>query len=569
MNSKKAINVSVSSSLIDLKAELIRKQQQLKASTAAPSDGRHRGVLKTQKKSEALRLQSKDYQKNKGIDKRNQKDVERQLEEEKNLEKSKSSLEAKARLYDKMQSAALVLGDVDGDDDDEEDGGRGGAVKQLYSNSLVNFQQKAVDEIKERRNQQQVESVKKKFEEAYPIDDGEWEEFTDGLGRTRKCLKADLPSFLEREEERLAMPENPGICLSATADDRLREIKREKWELEAELLAAKDKVHYQDILYDEVRTHGVGFYAFDKDEAKRAEQMRELKKASEVTKQTREKLKKEKKSKKSALKIRLKKIRDRKRAKAGLPPLPESEEDEGDDEEEDNKEEEKTDETEEQKAPEIRAWDVGKTGVFGPKPSTFDELDEKWLKDRRSDRNPDFAPPSSIYSEGGLRKQYNSQTTSSSSSSFSAFSSSKYSNFVKSSDPPPPPRPATSPSPPPVVIEPQPKPFRAPTNFWKKTQQHQQSAPQKPIPIKDEMPAPIPLSSEEFDRERGGVEVAPPPTFEYYHGGDPKPPRRRPPGQPDEVVIDAVSTGLKALREQFESRKQGKPSTSKIFPEFN
>ncbi|ODM98519.1 hypothetical protein Ocin01_08158 [Orchesella cincta] len=561
MDSKKQINVGVSSSLIDLKAELIRKQQQLKAGGSSTS-GRNRGALKTQKKSEALRLTSKDYQKNKGVDKRNQKDVERKIEEEKNLEKSKSALEAKARLYDKMQSAALVLGD---EDDEEEDGGSD-AVKQLYSNSLVNFQQKAVEEIQERRRNKQVES-EKKFEEAYPIVEEEWAEFTDGLGRTRKCLKSELPSFLEREEERLAMPENPGIVLSATADDRLREKKREKWELEAELLAAKDKVHYQDILFDEVRTHGVGFYAFDRDEAKRAEQMSELKKASEMTKLNREKIQKEKKQKNSVLKTRLKKIRDRKRAKAGLPPLPDSEEE--DEDEEETKEEEKTDETEEQKPPEIRAWDVGKKGVFGPKPSTFDELDEKWLKDRRSDRNPDFAPPSSIYSQGGLKRQYNSKI-SESSTSFSSFNSSKYSNFVKSSDPPPTRATSESPSPPPpVVIEPQPKPFLPPENFWKKKQQQQNAPPpQKPIPIKDEMPAPIPLSSEEFDRNRGGVEVAPPPTFEYYHGGEPKAPRRLK-TQSDESVNDAVSTGLKALREQFESRKQNKPSTSKIFPEFN
>lgn len=334
MDTKKPLNVGVSSSLIDLKAELLRKQQELKTSKSGKS-----GLVKSAKKSDLLKARSKEHGKNLGVDTRSQKDRLQAAEEEKNLEKSKSVLEAKAKLYEKMQAGALLF-----DNDDE--GGENEASK-LFSQSLVNFQQKAIDEIRERKdhleNKRKFEDdVQRRSEEPeYSVDEDEWTEFTDALGRTRKCLKTDLPSFIE-SDDKLTRPENPGVCLSASADDRLREMKREKWELETELLAAKDKVHYQDVLYDEVRTHGTGYYKFDKDDSVRAQQMRELKKLSEQTTSARQKLKKDKSVQGSQLKARLLKIKNRKRAKAGLPPLPlESSDDE--EEEEKDAEEEKAD----------------------------------------------------------------------------------------------------------------------------------------------------------------------------------------------------------------------------------
>lgn len=129
---------------------------------------------------------------------------------------------------------------------------------------------------------------------------------------------------------------------------------------------------------------------------------------------TRNKVLKERSAKSSALQDRLNKIRAKKRAKLGLPPL----EDEGKDEEDsdmqrqsDNpvaqEEEAKSTEVgpsaskipslQEQKDKRMRAWDFGKPGVFGTKPETFDELDAQWLKDRRADRLSQFAPPKSLY----------------------------------------------------------------------------------------------------------------------------------------------------------------------------
>lgn len=337
MDSKKQINVGVGSSLIDLKAELLRKQQQLKSSTSRDSRG---GALKSAKKSDLLKAKHKDSGKNKGVDVRSQKDRLKAAEEEKNLEKSKNVLEAKAKLYEKLQAGALLF-----DNDDEED--MGSATGQLLAHSLVNFQQKAIDEIKERKDlekKRKLEEVRAEDirleEPQYSVDDDEWTEFTDSLGRTRKCLKTELQSYIERDEK-LSRPEKPEISLTS-ADDKLREMKREKWELEAEVLATRDKVHYQDVLYDEVRDHGTGYYRFDRDEAVRLQQIRDLKKLSEQTAATREKVKKERSTKKSLLKAKLRKIKNKKRAKAGLPPLPE-EDSEEDEEETDQKKEEEDD----------------------------------------------------------------------------------------------------------------------------------------------------------------------------------------------------------------------------------
>lgn len=164
------------------------------------------------------------------------------------------------------------------------------------------------------------------------------------------------------------------------------------------------------ILFAEIRSHGVGFYGFSKDETERAEQLKELKRLSEETSKTREKVLKERSAKDAALQEKLKKIRAKKRAKLGLPPLEEKEVDVPKEETPSADNETKTeipstatatsssrtetDEDDDNQPKKMRAWDFGKPGVFGSKPDTFDELDAKWLKDRRADRISEFAPPS-------------------------------------------------------------------------------------------------------------------------------------------------------------------------------
>ena len=47
-----------------------------------------------------------------------------------------------------------------------------------------------------------------------------------------------------------------------------RELLRQKWEKEEMENLKKDNLHYGDVLFDEARAHGAGFYAFSKDEVR-------------------------------------------------------------------------------------------------------------------------------------------------------------------------------------------------------------------------------------------------------------------------------------------------------------
>ena len=73
----------------------------------------------------------------------------------------------------------------------------------------------------------------------------------------------------------------------------------------------------------EARQHGVGFYSFSKDEEERAKQMAELDRLRRQTENSRSAAAQSAEAKKAALDARLKKVRERKRQKLGLPPLSE------------------------------------------------------------------------------------------------------------------------------------------------------------------------------------------------------------------------------------------------------
>ena len=73
--------------------------------------------------------------------------------------------------------------------------------------------------------------------------------------------------------------------------------------------------------YSEARQHGAGFYSFSKDEEERAKQMEELETIRKQTEAARKQTAQTNSDKQLALEARLKKVRDRKRQKLGLPPL--------------------------------------------------------------------------------------------------------------------------------------------------------------------------------------------------------------------------------------------------------
>lgn len=99
-------------------------------------------------------------------------------------------------------------------------------------------------------------------------------EYTDCLGRTRRCLKTDL-SVLQRQNHKLAdslgmgppsrspsrsrsnspevrkpRPPTPPLEQQLVSGDMQREAMREKWEKQEMDMRKKEDIHYQDILYD-------------------------------------------------------------------------------------------------------------------------------------------------------------------------------------------------------------------------------------------------------------------------------------------------------------------------------
>ena len=152
----------------------------------------------------------------------------------------------------------------------------------------------------------------------------------------------------------------------------------------------------------------------------RAKELEELKQMHEQTKREREEKDKSKKDRKSALANRLKKVRDRKRLKMGLPMLESDEEDVPDvDEAPEEKSQEELnagvmkalrDIREKEEAAKrrlvVRDWDVGKndksssssSSLLTMKPSEPKVLSQdEWVQAKRSERQNEFAPPVNLY----------------------------------------------------------------------------------------------------------------------------------------------------------------------------
>ena len=245
-----------SSSLVDLKAEVFRKQQE------AAFNKVHSGALRL-KTREKVKNKDKIWSKqNAGLTTREKKDLEIKDERQKRVA---SALEDKARLYDKLSSGEA-----------EHDG------RYLVNFNKTNKLQNSSDEEDE---------FKYNLDE--PMNEGEkWIEYKDALGRTRMAMKKDLPELISRDKQLnvVPIPQNDmnntnntnASNMSNTEDktllseDMRRELLRQKWEKEEEENLKKTKLHYKDVLFDEARTHGAAFYNFSRNETERASEMENL-----------------------------------------------------------------------------------------------------------------------------------------------------------------------------------------------------------------------------------------------------------------------------------------------------
>ncbi|XP_007517138.1 coiled-coil domain-containing protein 174 [Erinaceus europaeus] len=399
---KKPLDVTASS-LVDLKAELFRKQEEFKQEKLLKDSGAFAKPKATHKKSSIWSKQ------NAGVSSRAEKDAEQKAEEQKTLDRAREKLEEKAQLYEKMTQGDFI---------DEE-------VEDLY---LVDFTQKVIDRHREagvlgagrdtsrdagrdasragdRADEEETLSEK---DIPPPLDPSEeWVDYVDSLGRSRRCMKKDLPQLLEMDKRlqgRLFIsPANEKTLLS---EDMRKELQRQQWEEEEReaLQRPVGPVHYEDIRENEARQLGVGYFAFAQDTELRSKQMKTLEMLREQTTDQRTKRENIKEKRKAVLEARLAKLRQKKMKQASevgaeeantagdaIGPLPPEPEAKPAPRPTQSRVEVLVQERRDTRpgVPHVREWDRGKEFTFG-----------YWSKRQsslRAERDPEFAPPSDYY----------------------------------------------------------------------------------------------------------------------------------------------------------------------------
>ena len=363
------------SSLVGLKAELLRKRLEVKEIKAkCPSQD----IPKNEKSKDKVKDTHKN---NENIPKVTE------TEDLNTLKKSKLMLEAKSRLYDKLQKSHSN-------------------VSELF---LVDFSHKSDPEPEECMREED-------FRNDNHDSDDDWIEYQDCFGRTRKCLREDLPKMQEKDhllrqkiskEPSIKPVEEENIQDSPQREPEIEVIRR-KWEEQTEKLTKKANIHYQDVLFDEARAHGVGYYSFSLDEEERVKQHKDLQKLREETLQKQKEMQELKEIRIKMEQNRLKVARIRQRIRAGLTPeLPEYEDEmpqnsikKSVNENSSNLDEKKKEESgqEDKTSEEAKSLAIieDKVKAFGEllgKRTHWREMSqEEWVAKRRKDRLNEFAP---------------------------------------------------------------------------------------------------------------------------------------------------------------------------------
>eukprot|EP00057_Strongylocentrotus_purpuratus_P032071 XP_786551.2 PREDICTED: coiled-coil domain-containing protein 174 [Strongylocentrotus purpuratus] len=345
MNKSSKINVNASS-LVGLKAELFKKQEQLKRDRLQPG-----GSTSSNKNRHGESKKPSIWnKKNSGVQGRAEKDLEQLAEERDELDNARNKLEAKAMFYEKMTKEGYL---PDGDSEER---------------FLVDFERKALD--KKEAFKHRVEELENEEDIPPPANPGEeWVNYTDTLGRSRRCMRKDLPNLISmdkklnpqvyNEPEKKHVEEKKDDLPDLMSNDMYREMLRKKWEEEEEEAAKGPLVstHFQNVKYDEVRDMGVGYFDFSKDKNQRNQQMETLQLLRDETLGQRERREKLKLKRKAAMKARLEKIKERKRAKGEV--IEDEEEEEEEEKKKDDRLTEAAEETKPVKKSEVREWDVG------------------------------------------------------------------------------------------------------------------------------------------------------------------------------------------------------------------
>lgn len=277
-HSKEISNVSATTA-IELKAELAQHIDQFEKTRS--SSGKQVTAKRPDKKPTVWSRQ------NQGVHERNQRDKSQQLSQVETdvLKRSREQLEKKARFYEAMRSGKYKVEMGDNEDDAP----------------LVDFDRKYFQE-KELEEEMNEKRKKRKTRDDSDDDDDPWVEYEDEFGRTRIVRQSEARK-LQREDE-------------DDEDDYFDENKDyiDYRPSEESIMAAdrSDMAHYE--ADREIRTKGVGFYRFSKDEEERQAQMDKLNKIRQDTENARKSAISSASKRKQMLAQNAEKIRARKAA---------------------------------------------------------------------------------------------------------------------------------------------------------------------------------------------------------------------------------------------------------------
>ncbi|XP_076681650.1 coiled-coil domain-containing protein 174 [Andrena cerasifolii] len=389
MNTTKKINVNFSS-LVGLKAELLRKQTEVNDAKLRSETVHNFPKAKVKKKPKKAKKENEDEKSQKT----------EYIEDVNTHKKSKLMLEAKARLYNKLKRS-----------------------KHNNENFLVDFTNKS-DESEEESSQKDEEDEN---DESF-LNDDDWVEYEDCFGRTRKCLREDL--LLMQEKDNLIKQQivtkkgvdpktNESVEQTSAVEEKEPEIEimRRKWEEQTQKLADKANIHYQDVLFDEARAHGVGYFAFSQDEEQRAKQQENLSTLRKETERKQKEIKELKELREKMEQNRLKAARIRQRIRAGLPVEPLEELEQKDDnkpdadasevanepaaEETANEIKEEEQITEEDRAIEKENKIKALGALLGKRNYWYEMSQEEWVHKCRKVRLDEFAPVYNNFKSAG------------------------------------------------------------------------------------------------------------------------------------------------------------------------
>lgn len=572
---------------MSLKAELLRKQEEVnraKQHAISPTvnyipkhdrDSSSNRLLAASKKPSAKKPNESKVSSSEKPAKSDDKQQDDEL-----LAKSRRILEAKTRLYERMSATGGSLNSED--------------------TCLVMFNEK------KQMSNNVNENVNKSLSSDSSDDDGflddndddpdnEWTEYTDCLGRTRKCLKKDVEMFKKRDKElakvvaerqatndkteddligppvpppaqaintqqawyidttganvnKASTADNDGVDdddgTSMTSKTTKSEEMRRQWEEKELENMNRDQIHYQDVLFDEARTHGVGYYAFSADPKERAKQQQLLEDERLQTLDSQKQREEQRQNRDRIIAQRVLAAKNRQRARLGLPPLTLEDEEKAKAEEqnqelyvkedkttrkqrkkqekEKKKKEEEEIEREKERQQHIRPWDKPKvtTHQVQRKVDTEEEEEEwkykpekrgpmsqeEWNEVKRAERVKEFAPvPESEYYDS--KESFNRFTT------------------IKK------------------------KPFKRRNVECVEEISGENSLN---IPIRNELSD----NEDEESSKRKRTEIPPPPTFEYYGPSGASKSQNYPKNRSNELQ-SSIEAGLRFLRDQSDKTATG------------